>query len=71
MIDSIYAGMDFEVKNRKTGKIYWLSKKGVEQLKKLNIINKYIVSELKALKKIQSPQDFKLVKNETRRKEIT
>ncbi len=61
--------MDYEVKNRRTGKIYWLSKKGVEQLRKMGMIQKYTVTEIKALKTITSPKDFKLVKNDTGRKE--
>lgn len=66
---SDYSGMDYEVKNRRTGKIYWLSKKGVEQLRKMGMIQKYTVTEIKALKTITSPKDFKLVKHDTGRKE--
>ena len=66
---SEYSGMDYEVKNRKTGKIYWMSKKGVEALRKMGTIQKYIVTEIKALKTITSPKDFKLVKNDTGGKE--
>lgn len=63
--------MDFEVKNRKTGKIYWLSKKGVDELRRQGILQRYTVSEIRALKTITSPiQDFKIEKkNEPRRKE--
>lgn len=65
-----FAGMDFEVKNRKTGKIYWLSKKGVDELRKQGMLQRYIVSEIRALKTITSPLDFKIEKkDEPRRKE--
>jgi hypothetical protein len=61
-------GTDFEVKNRKTGKIYWLSKKGIDILQKEGLINRFIVQQLKSLKTEKSPiKDFKLVvKNEGR-----
>lgn len=63
--------MDYEVKNRRTGKIYWMSKKGVDQLRTMDMIKKYIITEIKALKTITSPKDFKLIKNDAGRKEST
>jgi hypothetical protein len=45
----------FEAKNKKTGKLYFLDEDGIADLRKLGILNRYIIQELKPLGQIKSP----------------
>lgn len=52
----------WELKNKKTGKLYWLSDQEMEDLKKIGIQGRYIISEITPLKTIRDPLNIEVTK---------
>lgn len=52
----------WELKNKKTGKLYWLSDQEMEDLKKIGIQGRYIISEIQPLKTIKDPLKIEVTK---------
>ncbi len=60
--------LHYELKNRRSGRIYWVSKEELDQIATSGLIGRFIVTELKSLKTITSPQDFKVIRHDRERK---
>jgi hypothetical protein len=60
----------WELKNKKTGKLYWLTDQEMNDLKRIGIQNRYIISEIKPMAVIKDPLqiDIKKVKAEQKYK---
>lgn len=59
----------WELKNKKTGRLYWLDDKEFEDLKKLGFQSRYIINEITPLKGIRDPLKIEITKkDDTRRK---
>lgn len=57
----------WELKNKKTGKLYWLSDSEFEDLKKLGFQSRYIISEILPLKQIKDPLKIEISKKDDKR----
>ena len=53
----------WELKNKKTGKLYWLTDKEFEDLKRLGLASRYLVTEIKPLHTIKDPLQFEIKKS--------
>ena len=53
----------WELKNKKTGKLYWLNDTEMEDLKRLGLAGKYIITEIKPLHTIKDPLQFEIKKS--------
>jgi len=53
----------WELKNKKTGKLYWLTDTEFADLKRLGLATKYMVSEIKPLSTIKDPLQFEIKKS--------
>lgn len=53
----------WELKNKKTGKLYWLNDTEMADLKRLGLSAKYIISEIKPLHTIKDPLQFEIKKS--------
>ena len=60
--------MNWELKNKKTGKLYWLTDKEFEDLKRLGIQGRYIITEIQPMKTIKDPLKIEIKKNDKRRR---
>lgn len=59
----------WELKNKKTGRLYWLDDKEFEDLKRLGFQTRYIINEITPLKGIRDPLKIEITKkDDTRRK---
>jgi len=63
----------WELKNKKTGKLYWLDDKEMEDLKRIGIQGRYIITEVHPLKTIKDPIKIEVtkVKDDKRRTKST
>ena len=52
----------WELKNKKTGKLYWLNDKEMDDLKKIGIQGRYIITEIKPLAAIKDPLHIEIKK---------
>ena len=57
----------WELKNKKTGRLYWLDDKEFEDLKKLGIQGRYIINEILPLKQIKDPLKIEISKKDDKR----
>jgi len=57
----------WELKNKKTGKLYWLTDKEFEDLKKLGLVTRYVVTEIKPLNTIKDPLQFEIKKSKVKK----
>lgn len=57
----------WELKNKKTGKLYWLTDKEFADLKALGLAPKYIISEIKPLNTIKDPLQFEIKKSKVKK----
>ena len=66
--------MQWELKNKRTGKLYWLSDKEVDEvtgeefnpidkLKKLDMLKRFTVTELKPIAQIHNPLQYEIKKS--------
>ena len=53
----------WELKNKKTGKLYWLTDKEMEDLKNLGLAKKYIITELQSHAIIKDPIQLEIKKS--------
>jgi len=58
----------WELKNKKTGKLYWLNDTEMADLKRLGLSTKYIISEIKPLSVIKDPLQFEIKKSTKNKK---
>lgn len=58
----------WELKNKKTGRLYWLDDKEFEDLKKLGIQGRYIINEILPLKQIKDPLKIEISKKDDKRR---
>lgn len=58
----------WELKNRKTGLLYWLSDKEMEDLKRLGLTGKYIISEIQPMKPIKDPLKIEIIRKDDKRR---
>lgn len=58
----------WELKNKKTGRLYWLEDKEFEDLKKLGIQGRYIINEILPLKQIKDPLKIEISKKDDKRR---
>jgi len=61
--------MNWELKNKKTGKLYWLTNEEFEDLKRLGIQGRYIITEITPMKTIKDPLKIEIKKNDKRREQ--
>lgn len=61
--------MNWELKNKKTGKLYWLTNEEFEDLKRLGIQGRYIITEIQPMKTIKDPLKIEIKKNDKRREQ--
>lgn len=61
----------WELKNKKTGLLYWLTDEEMEDLKRLGFRNRYIITEIQPLKTIRDPLKIEVtkIKDDKRRKQ--
>lgn len=52
----------WELKNKKTGLLYWLDDKEMEDLKKLGFQGRYIITEIQPMKTIKDPLKIEVIK---------
>lgn len=57
----------WELKNKKNGKLHWLSDEEFEDLKKLGFQLRYIINEILPLKKIADPLKIEISKKDDKR----
>ena len=57
----------WELKNKKTGKLYWLTEEQFENLKKLGFASRYIINEILPLKHIKDPLKIEISKKDDKR----
>ena len=57
----------WELKNKKTGKLYWLNDAELADLKKLGLQTRYIITEIKAMT-IKDPLQFEIKKSTKNKK---
>ena len=57
----------WELKNKKTGRLYWLTDKEFEDLKKLGLVTRYVVTEIKPLNTIKDPLQFEIKKSKVKK----
>lgn len=57
----------WELKNKKTGKLYWLTDKEYEDLKRLGLASRYIITEIKPLNTIKDPLQFEIKKSKVKK----
>ncbi len=57
----------WELKNKKTGKLYWLSDDEMEDLRRIGIQGRYIISEIQPLKTIKEPLKIDINKKDDKR----
>ena len=57
----------WELKNKKTGKLYWLTDKEFEDLKRLGLVSRYIITEIKPLNTIKDPLQFEIKKSKVKK----
>jgi hypothetical protein len=60
--------VQWELKNKRTGKLYWLSDSEFEDLKKLGFQSRYIISEILPLKQIKDPLKIEISKKDDKRR---
>lgn len=53
----------WELKNKKTGKLYWLSDKEMDALTRLGMRNRYIVTEITPVETIRDPLNIEIKKS--------
>jgi hypothetical protein len=53
----------WELKNKKTGKLYWLTDTEMEDLKRIGIQGRYIITEIKPLSVIKDPLQIEIKKS--------
>ena len=58
----------WELKNKKTGRLYWLDDKEYEDLKKLGFQSRYIINEILPLKQIKDPLKIEISKKDDKRR---
>ena len=58
----------WELKNKKTGKLYWLNDEEMADLKKIGIANRYIITEIKPLATIRDPLQIEIKKSTKNKK---
>ena len=61
--------MNWELKNKKTGKLYWLTNEEFEDLKRLGIQGRYIITEITPMKTIKDTLKIEIKKNDKRREQ--
>lgn len=49
----------WELKNKKTGKLYWVTDKTIERFKKLGFLSRYVITEIKPIGEIKEPFEIK------------
>lgn len=57
----------WELKNKKNGKLHWLSDEEFENVKKLGFASRYIINEILPLKKIADPLKIEISKKDDKR----
>lgn len=57
----------WELKNKKTGRLYWLNDKEFEDLKRLGFVTRYVVTEIKPLNTIKDPLQFEIKKSKVKK----
>lgn len=58
----------WELKNKKTGRLYWLDDKEYEDLRKLGFQSRYIINEILPLKQIKDPLKIEISKKDDKRR---
>jgi hypothetical protein len=58
----------WELKNKKTGKLYWLDDKEMEDLKRLGLSGRYLITEMRPLTQIKDPLQFEIKKSTIKHK---
>jgi hypothetical protein len=53
----------WELKNKKTGKLYWLTDLEMGDLKKIGIQGRYVITEIKPLLTIKDPLQIEIKKS--------
>lgn len=53
----------WELKNKKTGKLYWLNDREMADLKRLGMTGRYIITEIKPLSVIKDPLKIEIKKS--------
>ena len=53
----------WELKNKKTGKLYWLTDLEMEDLKRIGIQGRYVITEIKPLLTIKDPLQIEIKKS--------
>jgi hypothetical protein len=57
----------WELKNKKTGRLYWLDDQEFEDLKRLGFQTRYIINEITPLKGIRDPLKIEITKKDDKR----
>jgi len=53
----------WELKNKKTGKLYWLTDESMAKLKGLGFARRYIITEITPITTIRDPLKFEIKKS--------
>ena len=59
----------WELKNKKTGKLYWLDDKEMNDLKALGMQGRYIITEITPMATIKDPLKIEIKKSDDRKRE--
>lgn len=57
----------WELKNKKTGKLYWLTDQEMNDLKNLGMANRFIITEIKPLATIKDPLKIEVSRPEIKK----